>query len=187
MFITPDKMDGKRISYDYVVKRYKIQQLLKDYKLIALKNICEEITSGIRIKKEYYTDGSGYRVISPGDIQNEVVSLSKLKRIKNEFIKDKDIVNSGDIIITAAGKSGQILFVNDELEGCIITSDIIKIRLKDKSQRLTVYSFLKSKIGKMMLDTVKVGLLNKISVEDISNLLIPKEYKLNVESLCLAI
>jgi hypothetical protein len=104
MFITPDKMDGQRISYDYVVRRCKIQQLLKGHPLVALNNICEEITSGIRVKKEYYTDGSGYRVIAPGDIQNEVVSLNKLKRIRSEVVKDKDIIISGDIIITAAGR-----------------------------------------------------------------------------------
>lgn len=51
MFITPDKMDGKRISYDYVVQQYKIQQLLQRHYLISLSDICEEITSGIKISK----------------------------------------------------------------------------------------------------------------------------------------
>ena len=49
MFITPDKMDGKRISYDYVVQQYEIQRLLQNHSLIALGNICKEITSGFRV------------------------------------------------------------------------------------------------------------------------------------------
>ena len=52
MFITPDKMDGKRISYDYVVQQYEIQRLLQWHPLISLSDICEEITSGIRISKK---------------------------------------------------------------------------------------------------------------------------------------
>jgi hypothetical protein len=51
MFITPDKMDGKRISYDYVVQQYEIQRLLQGHPLIALSDICKEITSGIRVRE----------------------------------------------------------------------------------------------------------------------------------------
>lgn len=39
MFITPDKMDGKRISYDYVVQQYEIQRLLQGHPLIALRDL----------------------------------------------------------------------------------------------------------------------------------------------------
>jgi len=66
MFITPDKMDGKRISYDYVVQQYEIQRLLQGRPIITLIDICKEITSGIRVKKEYYTDKNGYKIIAPG-------------------------------------------------------------------------------------------------------------------------
>src|SRR5690606_36609359 len=115
MFITPDKMDGKRISYDYVVRQYKIQRLLQRHYLIALSDICEEITSGIKISKKYYTNKNGYKFIAPADIRNEIIYINELKVIQPEVVKEKDIINSGDILITASGKSGQVIYANEAL------------------------------------------------------------------------
>ena len=176
MFITPDKMDGKRISYDYVVQQYEIQRLLQGHPLIALSNICKEITSGIRVKKEYYTNKNGYKIIAPGDIRNEIIYINELKVIQPEVVKEKDIINSGDILITASGKSGQVIYVNEALEGCVVTSDIIKITLRDRDKGIRLYSFLKSSIGQMLLNSIKIGILNKIFVEDVENLLIPENF-----------
>jgi hypothetical protein len=104
MFITPDKMDGKRISYDYVVQQYKIQQLLQRHYLISLSDICEEITSGIKISKKYYTNKNGYKIIAPGDIRNETIYINELKIVQPEKIKEKDIIGvqryKGDHVIT---------------------------------------------------------------------------------------
>ncbi len=176
MFITPDKMDGKRISYDYVVQQFKIQRLLQNHSLIALSDICKEITSGIRVKKEYYTDKNGYKIIAPGDIRNEIIYINELKIVQPEVVKEKDIINYGDILITASGKSGQVTYVNEVLEGCVVTSDIIKITLRDRDKGIRLYKFLKSSIGQMLLNSIKIGILNKIFVEDVGNLLIPEDF-----------
>ena len=176
MFITPDKMDGKRISYDYVVQQYKIQQLLQRHYLISLSDICEEITSGIKISKKYYTNKNGYKIIAPGDIRNETIYINELKIVQPEKIKEKDIINVGDILITSSGKSGQVIYVNKALEGCVITSDIIKITLKDRGKGIKLYKFFKSSVGQMLLNSVKTGVLNKIFVEDIKTLLIPEDF-----------
>ncbi|SCN23676.1 Type I restriction modification DNA specificity domain protein [Clostridium sp. N3C] len=176
MFITPDKMDGKRISYDYVVQQYEIQRLLQNHSLIALGDICKEITSGIRVKKEYYTDKNGHKIIAPGDIRNEVIYINELKVVQPEAVREKDFINNGDILITASGKSGQIIYVNEALEGCVITSDIIKITLRDRDKGIRLYKFLKSSIGQMLLNSIKIGILNKIFVEDVENLLIPEDF-----------
>ncbi|AST58048.1 DNA methylase-type I restriction-modification system [Thermoanaerobacterium thermosaccharolyticum] len=176
MFITPDNMDGQRISYDYVVQQYKIQQLLKGHSLVVLNNICEEITSGIRVKKEYYTDKDGYRIVAPGDIRSDIVYVNELKMVRTEVVKEKDIINSGDVLITSSGKSGQIIYANEALEGCVVTSDIIKITLRDRSKGVKLYRFLKSDTGQMLLNSIKIGILNKIFVEDVANLLIPEDF-----------
>ncbi len=99
--------------------------------------------------------------------------------MKKEVIRDKDIIASGDILVTAAGRSGQIIYVNDELEVCAITSDIIRIRASDEEKGKFIVSFFKSELGQMMLNTIKTGLSNKILVEDIKKLLIPEDYKLD--------
>lgn len=178
IFIKPNKLDGHKISYEYVTRKIKLQEILKGYKTIRLSNITKEITSGIRIKKEYYSE-KGYAVIAPGDIRNGELHLGQLRYIKSEAMKEKDLIISGDILITAAGRSGQIVYVNDEIEGCAITSDIIKVRVVNPGQSLRVYSFLKSEIGQMMLDTIKTGLVNKILVEDVEELLIPKNFEVD--------
>jgi restriction endonuclease S subunit len=177
IFITPDKMDGKRISYDYVVQQYEMQRLLKGHPLIALSDICKEITSGIRVRKEYYTNKNGYKIIAPGDIRNEVIIyINELKVVQPEVVREKDIINNGDILVTASGKSGQIIYVNEALEGCVVTSDIIKITLRDRDKGKRLYRFFKSSIGQTLLNSIKIGILNKIFVEDVENLLIPEDF-----------
>lgn len=178
IFIKPNELDGHKISYEYVAQRKKLKEILKDLKTIKLSSILKEITSGIRIKKEYYSD-EGYPVIAPGDIRNETVYLNELKHIKQGVVRDKDIVVSGDILVTAAGRSGQIIYVNDELQGCVITSDIIKIRPVNSEKGLFISTILRSELGQTMLNTIKTGLTNKILVEDIAELLVPENYELD--------
>lgn len=172
-FVRQEDLDGRRISYDYVSQKQKLQQLFKDQKVVVLKDICENITSGIRIKKEFYTRGSGFEIIGSGDIKDEVIYKGELKTIKPELPKDKDLVIDGDILITSSGKSGQIFYADDQYEGCVITSDIIKIRLKEIGDSFKIYSFLKSTLGQMQIESIRTGILNKLFVKDIEDICIP--------------
>ncbi len=178
IYIKPNELDGHKISYEYVAQKKKLQEILKGYKTVKLCSIVKDVTSGLRIKKEYYAE-MGYPVIAPGDIRNGTIYLNELKYVKKEVVRDKDIIASGDILVTAAGRSGKIIYANDELEGCAITSDIIRIRASDADDGKFIVNFLKSELGQMMLNTIKTGLLNKILVEDIEELLIPKDYELD--------
>lgn len=176
IYIKPNELDGHKISCEYVTRKKKLQKVLENYKTIKLSSITKDITSGVRIKKEYYSE-QGYTVIAPGDIRNGTIYLNELKFIKQEVTKEKDIVVAGDILVTAAGRSGQIIYASDEIEGCAITSDIIKIRAVDAEKGLFISKFLKSEIGQIILNTIKTGLINKILVEDIEELLLPKDYE----------
>lgn len=178
IYIKPNELDGNKISYEYVTQKRKLQEILRDYKTIKLSSIAKDVTSGLRIKKEYYAE-EGYSVIATGDIRNETIYLNELKYVNKEVIREKDIIFSGDILVTAAGRSGQIIYVNDELEGCVITSDIIKIRPANLEKSLFISRFLKSKLGQIMINTIKTGLANKILIEDIAELSIPENYELD--------
>ena len=178
IYIKPNELDGHKISYEYVTQKKRLQEKLKGYKTIKLSSIVKNITSGVRIMKEYYSE-EGYPVIAPGDIRDGEVCLNELKYIKQDVIKEKNIVISGDVLVSAAGRSGQIIYANDEFEGCVITSDIIKIRAVDLEKGLFISRLLKSELGQMMLNTIKTGLINKISVEDIEELLVPEDYELD--------
>lgn len=178
IYIKSNELDGHKISYEYVAQKKKLQKILKGYKTVRLSCIVKGVTSGLRIKKEYYAE-EGYSVIAPGDIRNGSIYLNELKNVKKEVIRYKDIIASGDILVTAAGRSGQIIYVNDELEGCAITSDIIRIRALDIEKGLFISRFFKNELGQMILNTIKTGLVNKILVEDIEKVLIPEDYELN--------
>ena len=82
--------------------------------------------------KKYYTDKNGYKIIAPGDIRNETIYINELKIVQPEKIKEKDIINVWRYIdyIIRQIRTGN--YVNEALEGCVITSDIIKITLKDR-------------------------------------------------------
>lgn len=176
VFIKPYELDGHKISFEYIVQKKELQKLINNFTLVKLNSLTKSITSGVRIERKYYCDKKGYKVIAPGDIKSEAINFGDLKSIRTEFVKDKDLIMTGDVLIAAAGRSGRVLWASDELEGCAITSDVIKIRLIDNELGLMVYRFLKSNLGQKILDTIKTGLLNKISVVDIENLLIPKDY-----------
>ncbi len=178
IYIKPNELDGHKISYEYVTQKKKLQEILKEYKTIKLSTLVRDINSGLKIKKEYYSE-KGYPVIAPGDIRNGKVYLKELKFVRQEVIKAKDIIISGDILVTAVGRAGQIFYVNDEFEGCTITSDIIKIRPSDVEKGLFISRFLKSELGQRMLNTIRTGAVNKILMEDIKELSVSEDYELN--------
>lgn len=183
LIVKPEILDGRKISFDYVYQRLKAKNSLGDVETYLLQQVALEITNGIRIKKDYYLDKNGVKIIGPGDVKNNAVVISKLKSILPSVLKEKDIVLFGDVLITSAGRSGQIIFVTNELERCAITSDIIKIRPKDRSDSYKIYSFLKSKMGQLQLNSIKRGLVNRIFVEDVGRLEVPKNYKFSDEAI----
>ncbi len=176
--VTPEMFDGHKISFDYIYQKLESKDALGDVNTQLLRRIALEITSGIRIKKDYYVEKNGVRIIAPGDIKNEAVVVSRLKMVQPSVLKEKDIILSGDLLITAAGRSGQIVFVTDEMEQCAITSDIIKIRFTNRNDSKKIFSFLKSNLGKVQLNSIKHGRANKIFVEDVGRLEVPVNIEL---------
>lgn len=59
---------------------------------------------------------------------------------------EKDYIKEGDILITTAGKSGQIVYVSQELEDSAITCDICRLRFNNENYALGIYNFLKSEL-----------------------------------------
>lgn len=173
----PELFDGHKISFDYIYQRLESKDALGDADTQLLNKIALEITSGIRIQKDYYVNKNGVGIIGPGDIKNEAVVVSRLKMVRPSVLKEKDIILSGDLLITAAGRSGQIVPVTDEMERCAITSDIIRIRFRNRNDSEKMFSFLKSNLGKVQLNAIKHGIANKIFVEDVGRIEVPINVK----------
>ena len=180
-FVSVNNLDGHKISCEYLKIKKFVYDTLKNEKLIELKNITEQITNGIRIRKEYYSQ-DGFRVIGPGDIKNGVVVFDALKCVKKDIVNEKDTVNKGDILITAVGRSGQIIYVEDDLDEVVITSDIIKITMKNKEGVKLLVNFLRSNIGQNIINMQKGSRGNRLLVKNIENMMIPKEFYKYIDS-----
>ena len=63
---------------------------------------------------------------------------SQLKRF------NQVIVDEGDILITRSGTIGRVALALTNLAGAIVSDDMIRVRIRDSSIRLYVYSFLRT-------------------------------------------
>lgn len=176
IFIQAKDLDGNKISYQYTMTKIELKKILGS-KTKQLKDISVSITDGTRAIKEY-VEGNGTRIIGPGDVKNNNIYINNLKFISKDKLTEKDYIKEGDILITTAGKSGQIVYVSQELEDSAITCDICRLRFNDGNYTLGIYNFLKSKLGQMQLQSIMEGKLNRISLKDIWNLVIPNNIKI---------
>lgn len=174
-FVQSEYLNEKNITYKYTVNYFKSASALRDISTVKLSHIANEITDGTRVKRDY-TD-YGVKIINVGDFKDGTIYSKSVKCISIDGIKDKDYIKENDILITAVGKSGQIIRVPSFFEDYVMSSDIIRIRLKQPStaEGLTVY--LSSPSGQYALESIKIGTLNRISINDIKELEIPVNYK----------
>lgn len=176
IFIQAKDLDGNKISYQYTMTKIELKKNLGS-NTKRLKDISVSITDGTRAIKEY-VERNGTRIISPGDVKNNNIYINNLKIISKDKLTEKDYIKEGDILITTAGKSGQIVYVSQEIGDSAITCDICRVRFNDENYALSIYNFLKSKLGQLQLQSIMEGKLNRISLKDIGNLLIPKDIKM---------
>lgn len=174
-FVQSEYLNEKNITYKYTVNYFKSASALRDISTVKLSHIANEITDGTRVKRDY-TD-YGVKIINAGDFKDGTIYSKTVKCVSTEGIKDKDYIKENDILVTAVGKSGQIIRVPSFFEDYVISSDIIRIRLKQPSTAEGLFAYLGSKSGKYALESIKMGILNRISINDIKELEIPVNYK----------
>lgn len=168
-------LNEKNITYKHTVNYFKSVSSLGGISTVKLSQIANEITDGTRVKRNYIVQG--VKIINVGDFKDGTIYSKTVKSIPIDGIKDKDYIKENDILITAVGKSGQIIRVSSFFEDYVISSDIIRIRLKQPSTAEGLVAYLGGKSGKYALESIKIGVLNRISVNDIKELEIPVNYK----------
>lgn len=174
-FIESKYIHQKNISYNYTINYYCSMKALGGSKTQKLSNISSNITDGTRVKRIYAEQG--VRIINVGDFKDGQVYLESLKRISKNGLKEKDYIKENDILITAVGKSGQVIRVTPHLEDAVISSDIIRVRLKQPSTAVGLVAYLNSEAGQFALEAIKSGLIHRISINDIKNLEVPKYFR----------
>lgn len=173
-FIQPKYISERNISYRYTVNYFKSLSSLDKVNMVKLSHISNEITDGTRAKREYLD--SGIKIINVGDFKDGTIYSKSVKSISKDGIKEKDYIKENDILITAVGKSGNIVRVSSLYEDYVISSDIIRIRLKQPSTAEGLVAYLNSPSGQYALESLKVGTLNRISINDIKELEVPLNY-----------
>lgn len=176
IFIQAKDLDGNKISYQYTMTKIELKKILGS-NTKRLKDISVSITDGTRVIKEY-VEKNGIKIIHPGDVKNNNIYINNLKLISKDKLTEKDYIKEGDILITTAGKSGQIVYVSQELEDSAITCDICRLRFNDENYTFAIYNFLKSELGQLQLKSIMEGKVKRISLKDIGNLIIPKDIKI---------
>lgn len=174
-FIQSKYINEKNISYHYTINYYKSIKALNNVATIKLSDIAIEITDGTRVKRNYVDQG--VRIINVGDFKDGSIYPKSLKSIPKDGLKDKDYIKENDILIAAVGKSGQVFRITSDFEDCVISSDIIRIRLKQVSTAEGLAAYLKSKSGQYALEAIKMGTLNRININQVKKLQIPINYK----------
>lgn len=173
-FVGSKYLHHKNISYHYTINHYRSMKLLGDRKTVRLSSIASEITDGTRVKRNYIDQG--VRIINVGDFKDGMIYQASIKSISVMGLKDKDYIKENDVLVTAVGKSGQVVRVTPNFEDYVISSDIIRIRLKQPSTAEGLVAYLKSEAGQYALESIKSGLINRISINDIKGLKIPSDY-----------
>ncbi|UZQ52415.1 hypothetical protein [Clostridium kluyveri] len=174
-FVQKMYLDPSNISYSYTTNYYKSIKALGNIDMVKLSDIAVEITDGTRVKRNYIDHG--VKIINVGDFKGGTIYSETIKSIPKDRLKDKDYIRSNDLLITAVGKSGQVTRVTPNLEDYIISSDIIRIRLKQPSEAERLVAYFRSESGQYALEAIKTGQLNRISINDIKELQIPVNYR----------
>lgn len=181
-YIDAKYIDSKNITFKFTANQYNVLKTFAKNRTIKLVELIYEITDGTRAKREY-TEG-GVRIINISDFKSGSIYPYNIKSISKTNIKEKDFVKEGDILISAIGRSGQLAIIDHELQDCVISSDVIRIRLKDASKATGIVAYLNSKLGQLAIESIKTGVLNRISVSDVKDILLPQNFnELSIENL----
>ena len=174
-YIQPKYINPKNITCNYTINYFKSIRTLGDKNMVKLSDIATEITDGTRVKRHYID--CGVKIINVGDFKDGTIYTNTINSISSDGLKEKDYIKDNDILITSVGKSGQVVRVTPHLEDYVISSDIIRIRLKQPSTAEGLVAYLRSESGHYALEAIKNGILNRISINDIKELDIPLDYK----------
>lgn len=125
----------------------------------------------IYVTKEHgipYMSSSEMLMIDP-PLNKRFISTYKTKEINQYVVKE------GDILITAAGTTGNVMYAPKYMEGIAVTSDVTRVKIDDKRYAAFVSAFLSTEIGKALLTKNIYGsIVDRIRAHHVKEIPIPK-------------
>jgi restriction endonuclease S subunit len=178
-----DRMD----TYFFEPKFNKVLSKLKErYKLKKIYELTKDVTTG-QYCDEYIDKENGAPYIRGTDISNATINWDNLMYVNslknNGFKKAKE----GDVVTTRVGTIGLIARIPGELEGCIVSDNLIRIRLPKKSEISSYYltMYLNSPFGKDLMISYSRGSvqqrLNQETLKEIPIPIVPNSLQVKME------
>lgn len=180
----------KRFDVEYGLKEKTINLITK-FPVIKFGNIIDDIYRyptfyGI----DYIADGVG--VLRGENItrEGEWTKLNELNYISSYISRkySRTILKANDLIMTVRGEVGKVGIVDDNLAGCNINANVIKISLKQEINGRKIYpryiwQYFNSDIGKALIrKQVAGGVQETITVQGISDIdIILPEYHMQID------
>ncbi|GFZ93746.1 hypothetical protein GCM10008018_45180 [Paenibacillus marchantiophytorum] len=163
-----------RLDPYYYRRTVELKSVLsEDEKYTLLSELCDEITDGSRKARDFADHGIPYLRVS--NLTSGGIDVKFAKFISSTTdIEKKAIISSGDILISKVASIWKVAFVDEAMEGAVISPDLIKIRPKDKESRDLLMKFLMSEIGRLSFSRmVTQSVIPKISVKQVSHIKVP--------------
>ena len=125
-----------------------------------------------RFKRTYVDEKVGIPFILPSQITEIYPKASKFISPKTNVDIESTRVEKGQILLTRSGTIGVVSYVSKTLENQSLSDDIIRIKASEYSGY--VYAYLKSKVGRLLIETNNYGaVIEHIEPELLNHIPIP--------------
>jgi len=172
--VSTDSLDVENLMVDRYRLNSQAAKTKKEYALIPLRDIAEEIYRGSNLTLD---DTGDLPVISPSSIRPNLINIEKLSyTLPSKLAKNSKKIKSGDIIINAIGDyKGAAAVANSELDNFYINRHIIAITpVKSMVIPEFLAIVLNGKFVKQQLDSFSYGaVIPSLNLDSIRNILIP--------------
>jgi type I restriction enzyme M protein len=179
--ISRDEIINNNYSFaidKYIVKEEakEVQKDLEKFNLIKLEDIAD-----IRKSQLFKDEEEGLEIyeLSPSDFSKAGFTLECGKKKKIESQKNKlgtYQLEPYDVLLSTKGTIGKVAIIGEISQAMIASQAIQVIRIKEdkKNKAISLYMFLKSKIGQTILSSLTSGTaMPQISTVEIKNLGVP--------------
>lgn len=159
-------MEKLRFDAEFYKPEYlKVEELVK--KSTNIKTLGELVTSiinGVDIR-EFVPEGIPY--LRVGDMKELFIDVNNASRIRNNSIISKGIIlKEGDLLFSRKGTVGITCVVTPDLTGSIISTELIRVRLKEVNSYYTAV-FFNSEYGRKQLLRISSGAVNPVITREL--------------------
>ncbi|WGG46466.1 restriction endonuclease subunit S [Rossellomorea sp. DA94] len=172
-YIEPLNINNDRLDPHYYEIKEKIYNHIGSVNSVQLSDLCEGISDGTRNAKDFSNEGIPYIKIS--NINNKEIQLTNVSYLTNYLgVESKAIIKKGDILISKVAAIPKVAIVGEEVEGAIISPDLLRLRPKNLKAKDIIFNFLNTELGQLSLKlAVTPSVIPKISIKEIGKMLIP--------------